>query len=110
MSDILMDIINDIIEAGILELTDWGWCARLVPMQKADDTWRICVDYRELNKMPKKNANGLGDIVGMYDRMKDSKFFTAFDLKSAYHQLVIKPSDRHKTAFVQGFHRKTVAV
>ncbi|CAB1106551.1 unnamed protein product [Ectocarpus sp. CCAP 1310/34] len=100
MSDILMKQINDILEAGILSFATSEWCARIVPVLKKDGTYRLCIDYRELNKLLQKNVNGLGDIVGVYDRMKGSKYFSSIDLKSAYHQLRVAKKDRHKTAFL----------
>ena len=54
--------------------------------------------YRPLSNLI-KDSGGLGDINGILDRMKDSKFFTALDLAQAYHQLELKEEDKHKTAF-----------
>ena len=99
MSDALMKQINDMIEAGILRLANSEWCARIVPVPKEDGTYSIGIDFRELNKLLEMNVGGLGDIVGMFDRLKGSKFFSSIDLKSAYHQLPLKESDKHKTAF-----------
>eukprot|EP00752_Nemacystus_decipiens_P012408 g10995.t1 len=99
MSDILVDQIKDMLEAGILSFANSEWCAKMVPGKKSDGRYRICIDYRELIKLLRKNVGGLGDILGLYDRMKGSKYFSPIDLKSVYHQLPIKRSDRHKTAF-----------
>eukprot|EP00752_Nemacystus_decipiens_P018499 g16585.t1 len=99
MSDILVDQIKDMLEAGILSFANSEWGAKMVPVKKSDGTYRICIDYRKLIKLLRKNVGGLGDILGLYDRMKGSKYFSSIDLKSVYHRLPIKRSDRHKTAF-----------
>ena len=87
------------LKAGVLRFSNSEWCFRIVPVLKSDGTYRICIDYRPLNKLIKKDSGGLGDITGMLDRMKDSKFFSSLDLASAYHQLELKEEDKHKTAF-----------
>lgn len=99
MSDLLMEQINRMLEAGILRFATSEWCARIVLVLKKDGTYRIALDYRELNKLLEKNVGGLGDIVGMLDRMKGCKYFSSIDLRSAFHQLPLKESDKHKTAF-----------
>eukprot|EP00752_Nemacystus_decipiens_P018236 g16364.t1 len=47
MSDILVDQIKDMLEAGILSFANSEWCAKMVPGKKSDGTYRICIDYRE---------------------------------------------------------------
>lgn len=99
MADILMKQINQMLDAGILRFSNSSWCFRIVPVPKSDGTYRICIDYRPLNRLIKKDSGGLGDITGMLDRMKGSKFFTSLDLAQAYHQLELEENDKHKTAF-----------
>ncbi|CAB1099388.1 unnamed protein product [Ectocarpus sp. CCAP 1310/34] len=99
MADILMKQLNQGLAAGTFRLSTSSWCSRIVPVPKSDGTYRICIDYRDLNKLIKKDSGGLGDITGMLDRMKGSKFFSSLDLAQAYHQLELEETDKHKTAF-----------
>ena len=99
MSDILMKQINPMIERKIFRFSTSSWCSRIVPVPKSDGSYRICVDYRPLNNLIKKDSGGLGDINGILDRMKASNFFTSLDLAQAYHQLELKEEDKHNTAF-----------
>eukprot|EP00752_Nemacystus_decipiens_P018278 g16398.t1 len=85
MSDILVDQFKDMLEAGTLSFANSEWCAKMVPVKKSDGTYRICIDYRELIKLLRKNIGGLGDILGLYDRMKGRD-----DLRSLLGEGVVK--------------------
>ena len=69
----------------------------LVP--KKDWTWRMCIDYRALNKISVKNSYPLPQINELSDSLKGAKFFTKLNLKSRYHQIPIESSDVWKMDF-----------
>ena len=68
-------------------------------VKKKDGTLRLCVDYRQLNKMTIKNKYPLPRIDDLFDQLKGSSVFSKIDLRSGYHQLRIKDADVYKTAF-----------
>ena len=68
-------------------------------VKKKDGTLRLCVDYRKLNKMTVKNKYPLPRIDEFFDQLKDASVFSKIHLRSGYHQLRIKDTDVHKTAF-----------
>ena len=68
-------------------------------VKKKDGTLRLCVDYRQLNKMTVKNKYPLPRIDDLFDQLKGASVFSKIDLRSRYHQLRIKDADVHKTAF-----------
>ena len=68
-------------------------------VKKKDGTLRLCVDYRQLNKMTVKNKHPLPRIDDLFDQLKGASVFSKIDLRSGYHQLRIKDADVHKTAF-----------
>ena len=68
-------------------------------VKKKDGTLRLCVDYRQLNKMTVKNKYPLLRIDDLFDQLKGASVFSNIDLRSGYHQLSIKDTDVHKTAF-----------
>ena len=68
-------------------------------VKKKDGSLRLCIDYRELNKLTIKNKYPLPRIDDLFDQLKDEVYFSKIDLRTGYHQLKIKPEDIHKTAF-----------
>lgn len=80
MADILMTQLNRGLKTETYRLSNSSWCSRTVPVRKPDGTYRICIDCRNLSRLMKKEHGGLGDIKGMLDRMKGSKFFSVLNL------------------------------
>ena len=68
-------------------------------VKKKDGTLRLCIDYRQLNKVNVKNKYPLPRIDDLFDQMRGAKVFSKIDLRSGYHQVRIKDEDIHKTTF-----------
>ena len=68
-------------------------------VKKKDGTLRLCVDYRQLNKMTVNNKYLLPRIDDLFDQLKCVSVFSKIDLRSGYHQLRIKDTNVHKTTF-----------
>ena len=68
-------------------------------MKKNDGSIRLCIDYRELNKVTIKNECLLPRIDDLFDQLHGVSVFSKIDLRSGYHQLKIKREDRPKSAF-----------
>nr|GEZ05037.1 putative reverse transcriptase domain-containing protein [Tanacetum cinerariifolium] len=68
-------------------------------VKKKDGTLRMCIDYRELNKLTVKNHYSLPRIDDLFDQLQGSQFFSKIDLRSGYHQLRVPDDDIPKTAF-----------
>ncbi|KAL0541258.1 hypothetical protein IC582_021300 [Cucumis melo] len=60
---------------------------------------RLCIDYRELNKVIVRNYYPLPRIDDLFDQLQEATVFLKIDLRSGYHQLRIRDSDIPKTAF-----------
>ncbi|KAL4032812.1 hypothetical protein IC575_005894 [Cucumis melo] len=73
-------------------------CAALF-VKKKDGSMRLCIDYRELNKVTLKNRYPLPRIDDLFDQLQGATVFSKIDLRSGYHQLRIKDEDVPKTAF-----------
>ncbi|GJT92951.1 putative reverse transcriptase domain-containing protein [Tanacetum coccineum] len=79
------------------ELSPWG--APILFVKKKDGSFRMCIDYRELNKLTVKNHYPLPRIDDLFDQLQGSQFVSKIDLRSGYHQLRVYEDDIPKTAF-----------
>ncbi|GJY10593.1 putative nucleotidyltransferase, ribonuclease H [Tanacetum coccineum] len=75
------------------------WGAPVLFVKKKDGSLRMCIDYRELNKLTIKNRYPLSRIDDLFDQLQGSRYFSKIDLQSGYHQLRVHEDDIPKTAF-----------
>ncbi|GKE15970.1 putative nucleotidyltransferase, ribonuclease H, partial [Tanacetum coccineum] len=68
-------------------------------IKKKDGSFRMCIDYRELNKLTIKNRYPLPRIDDLFNQLQGSQYFSKIDLRSEYHQLRVHEDDIPKTAF-----------
>nr|GEV00853.1 putative reverse transcriptase domain-containing protein [Tanacetum cinerariifolium] len=68
-------------------------------VKKKDGSFRMCIDYRELNKLTIKNRYPLPRIDDLFNQLQGSQYFSKIDLRSGYHQLRVRKEDIPKTAF-----------
>ena len=69
-------------------------------VRKKDGIVRICVYYRRLNDITRKDAHPLPRIENIFNALRESKYFSTLDLASRYHQVAVAKQDQEKTAFV----------
>ena len=87
-------------ESGVIEPSDSPWSSPVVLVRKKDGSLRFCVDYRELNKVTRKDTYPLPRVDDLLDQVGHSKYFTTLDLASEYWQIRVAPYSCEKTAFV----------
>ncbi|GJY83896.1 putative reverse transcriptase domain-containing protein [Tanacetum coccineum] len=75
------------------------WGAPVLFVKKKDGSFRMCIDYRELNKLTVKNRYPLPRIDDLFDQLQGSSVYSKIDLRSGYHQLRVREEDIPKTAF-----------
>nr|GEW97675.1 putative reverse transcriptase domain-containing protein [Tanacetum cinerariifolium] len=75
------------------------WGAPVLFVKKKDGSFRMCIDYRELNKLTVKNRYPLPRIDDLFDQLQGSRVYSKIDLRSGYHQLKVCEEDIPKAAF-----------
>ena len=68
-------------------------------VNKKDGSFRMCIDYPQLNKVTIKNKYPIPRIDDLFDQLQGACVFSKIDLRSGYHQLKIRAMDVPKTAF-----------
>ena len=91
--------LQELLEKGFIRPSHSPWGAPVLFVKKKDGSMRLCIDYRELNKVTIKNKYPLPRVDDLFDQLKGASVFSKIDLRSGYHQLKIKEEDIQKTAF-----------
>ena len=91
--------VQELEDLGFVRPSTSPWGAPVLFVKKKDETLRLCIDYRELNKVTIKNRYPLPRIDDLFDQLQGSTTFSKIDLRSGYHQLLVRPEDITKTAF-----------
>lgn len=97
---ITRELIDDLMKNGIIQNSNSAYASPALLVDKASGAKRLCIDYRQLNKITVKEKYPMPMIEDLIDRLQGCKFYTSLDLKSGYHQISIKSEDVHKTAFI----------
>jgi hypothetical protein len=91
--------LEEIMKKGYIRPSVSPWGAPVLFVKNKDGTLRLCIDFRQLNKVTVKNKYPLQRIDDLFDQLKDARIFSKIDLKSRYHQVRIKEDDISKTSF-----------
>ncbi|KAL0553698.1 hypothetical protein IC582_007601 [Cucumis melo] len=95
--------LQELVDKGFIRPSASPWGAPVLFVKKKDGTLRLCIDYRQLNKVTIRNKYPLPRIDDLFDQLRGASIFFKTDLRSGYHQLKVKESDIPKTAFRTGY-------
>jgi hypothetical protein len=91
--------LKDAVEAGVIRPSYSEFGSPILFVRKADGSLRLCIDYRGLNEVTRKDAYPLPRVDDTLDELKDANFYTHLDLASGFWQVRVRDKDIHKTAF-----------
>ncbi|GKE70993.1 putative reverse transcriptase domain-containing protein [Tanacetum coccineum] len=90
---------QELSDKGFIRPSSSPWEASVLFVKKKDGSFRMCIDYRELNNLTMKNQYPLPRIDDLFDQLQGSRVYSKIDLRSGYHQLRFQEEDIPKTAF-----------
>ncbi|GKC51128.1 reverse transcriptase domain-containing protein [Tanacetum coccineum] len=95
----LSNQLQELLHRGFIRPSTSPWGAPVLFVKKKDGSFKMCIDYRELNKLTVKNRYPLPRIDDLFDQLQGSSVYSKIDLRSCYHQLRVRDEDIPKTAF-----------
>ena len=97
--DAIDSMIKDMLAQGTIQCSSSPYASPIVLVKKKDGTWRLCVDYRGLNKQTVKDKYPIPLLEDLLDELGGACYFSKLDLRAGFHQLRMTPEDVYKTAF-----------
>jgi hypothetical protein len=87
------------VDAGLVRPSYNEFGSPILFVRKADGSLRLCIDYRGLNEVTRKDAYPLPRVDDTLDELKDANFYTHLDLASGFWQVRVRDQNIHETAF-----------
>ena len=91
--------LQELLEKKYIKPSVSPWGAPILFAKKKYGMLRLCIDYRQLNKVTMKNKYSLPRIDDLFEKMREKKVFSKIDLRYGYHQVKMMDEDIHKTTF-----------
>ncbi|GJU59756.1 putative mitochondrial protein [Tanacetum coccineum] len=97
--DTIEAIIKELLDSWVIRPSNSPFSSLIFMVKKKDSSWRMCIDYRQLNKHIVKDKLLIPAIKELIDELQGAHVFSKLDLRSGYHQIIMCKEDVYKTAF-----------
>ena len=91
--------IAEMLQSGVISVSNSAFASPIIMVRKKDATWRPCVDYRHLNMLTLISEYPLPVIDELLEELAGASWFSKLDLRAGYHQIRLAPGEESKTAF-----------
>ena len=91
--------LQELLDKGFIRPSTSPWGTSVLFAKKKDKTLRLCIDYRQLNRVTMKNRYPLPRIDDLFDQLRGARVYSKIDFRTSYHQLRVKETDIPKIAF-----------
>nr|KYP74091.1 Retrovirus-related Pol polyprotein from transposon 17.6 [Cajanus cajan] len=97
--DVIDKLVQEYLKSGVIQNSSSPYASPVVLVGKKDGSWRLCIDYRDLNRNTVKKKFPIPLVEDLMDELQGSSIFSKIDLRARYNQVRMDPDDVHKTAF-----------
>ena len=91
--------LQELLDKGFIRPSTSPWGASVLVVKKRGKTLRLCIGYRQLNRVIIQNRYLLPRIDDLFDQLRGARVYFKIDLRIGYHQLKVRETDIPKTAF-----------
>jgi hypothetical protein len=92
--------VQDLLDAGIVRESTSSFASPVVLVRKKNGDYRLCVDYRALNKCTEKETYPMANVEDEFSKLAGKSYFTSLDCSQGFHQIAVDPKSIPKTAFI----------